>query len=444
MKIKTIIIKSLLLFGITISWLLASAQDRPVIWVHGLGEDGTTWDIYDNLFDAERQIDGRSRPYNDGSGVAAFATSVSGGITTDFPGTSGTNTTNIGIGHSLGGLAVRELDRTRTGTTRRLGGLITIGTPNDGAPIVASIRNGDVTDVMNDACERLSAGPFTAIPYVGVVVQGVSNNIICNILANEVLDGIFQNQATGPSFDDVVEGSGLLTTLNGSAPNIPAISIRGNENSPVHWRLLSSFDTGNSDDTKYVEIANLMRNIYNGFYIYHLSAAVVGGIFGFINPAAWIAAAIHAWKASQWHKGKKWFDQSESIWNGLIGCTGGFQDVTVSYTTQVVNCNCFGYTGSQPWIDCVMNMCGGSLNGCWQTVTYTTSIAVNNSSDGLFCDQTQLINGLPSGNYYEAKGVNHMEETNTTNGTTNSGNDEVADKFRGIFGDRTDIFFIPQ
>ncbi|TAK36738.1 MAG: alpha/beta hydrolase [Saprospiraceae bacterium] len=441
MKIKTTFIKSFLLFSLAISWVHAPAQDRPVIWVHGLGENGTTWNIYDNLFDAERQIDGRSRAYNDGSGVATFATGVNDGITNDFPGTSGPGTTNIGIGHSLGGLAIRELDRTRTGNNRRLGGLITIGTPNDGAPIVNSIQNGNVTNAMNNACERLSAGPFSEIPYVPVIVKAVSNNIICNILSNNLLDGIFQAQAAGPSPADAALGSPFLTTLNSAGPNIPAISIRGNENSPVHWRLLSSFDTDNEDDTKYVEIANLMRNIYNGFYIYHLSGAVVGGVFGFINPVAWVVAAIHAWKATQWHKGKKWFDQSESIWNGLIGCTGGFQDVTVTYTTQVVNCNCFGYTGSQPWIDCVMNLCGGSLNGCWQTVTYTTSIAVNNSSDGLFCDQTQLINGLPGGNYFEAKGVNHMEETNTTNGTTNNGNDEVGDKFRAIWN-RTDVFKI--
>jgi outer membrane protein assembly factor BamB len=60
---------------------------------------------------------------------------------------------------------------------------------------------------------------------------------------------------------------------------------------------------------------------------------------------------------------------------------------------MLVDCYSFGYTGSQPWIDCVMNLCGGSLNGCWQTVTFTTTITVNNSSDGLFCDQTQLIGG---------------------------------------------------
>ena len=238
MKIKTIFIESLMLICMAITLASVSAQNRPVIWVHGLGEDGTTWDIYDNLFDAERQIDGRSREYNDGAGVAAFANAVNNGITTDFPGTSGPGCINIGVGHSLGGLAIRELDRTRTGNNRRLGGLITIGTPNDGAPIVNSIQNGDVTDVMNDACERLSAGPFSEIPYVPVVVQGVSNNIICNILSNNLLDGIFQTQAAGPSPADAAVGSPFLTTLNSSSPNIPAISIRGNENSPV---LLCSF-----------------------------------------------------------------------------------------------------------------------------------------------------------------------------------------------------------
>lgn len=416
-------------------------QDRPVIWVHGLGEDGTTWDIYEDLFDEERQIAGSSRNYIDGLGVATFATSVENGMITDFPGTFGPGCTNIGIGHSLGGLAIRELDRTRIGNNRRLGGLITIGTPNRGAPIVNSIQNGIVTAVMNDACLRLSAGPLSDIPFIPVEVQGINSNVICNILSINLLDEIFQAQATGPSPADAAEDSPFLTTLNSTAPNIPAISIRGNENSPVHWRLLSSLGTDNEDDTKYVEIANLMRNIYNGFYIYHLSATVVGGVLGFINPVIWAIAARHAWKASQWHTGKKWFDQSESIWNGLIGCTGDVITTTVTYTTNV--CGCFT-TGSTQWVDCLYEECDGLIQNCYQVVSYSFSTPVNNSSDGLFCDQTQLIDGLPTGNYYEAKGVNHMEQTNTTNGTTDDGNDEVFDIFMQIFSERADVFFIPE
>ncbi|MGB4847718.1 MAG: hypothetical protein WBP41_07340 [Saprospiraceae bacterium] len=441
MKIRNIIIKAFCLVTFIFTCMTFYAQDRPVAWVHGLGEDETTWDIYDNLFHMERQMIGSSRDYSTSFGVASFATAVSSEILSVFPNTSGPATQNIGIGHSLGGLAIRELDRTRTESNRRLGGLITIGTPNDGATIVTSIRNGDVTRASQDACERLAAGPLSEVPFVGVIVQSISNDVLCDMLANDVLDGLFQDQATGLSINDVVIGSDLLTKLNSNPPNIPAISIRGNENSPVHWRILSSFDTDNEDDQKFVEIAGLMRSIYNGFYTYHLSRSIVTGILGFFNPLLWIKTVHNAWQATQWHRGKKWFDQSESIWNGLIGCTGDEQEVTVTQITGV-DCDCFGYTASPAWLECLNELCNGNINECWHTVTYTTNIIVNNSSDGLFCDQTQLIDGLPPDNYYEAKGVNHSEETNTTHGTTDDGSDVVKITFGEIW-ERIDVFGIP-
>jgi len=414
------------------------------MYVHGLGENAGTWDTYDALFDAERQHDGRSPGFTDGSGVAAMATSVSTGTNTSFPSSSGPNTLNIGIGHSMGGLAVREVDRTRTGTIQRFGAMVTVGSPNNGAQIINSIRDGSVTDAMEDACEKLSAGPLSEIPgMVGVFVSGVGNDVICSILSDELLDGIFTNAVAGPSEDDMVVGSPFLTTLNGSAPNVPAISIWGNENSPVHWRVLSSLDTDNASDTKYVEIANLMRNVYNGFYIFHLSKAIVGGFLGFWNPAAWAAAALNAWQAAQWHKGKKWFDRSEGTWNGLTGCTATEMDITITYTTSAYwsFCSCF-FTGTAEWQNCVNAYCPNGISNCLQEVSYNQTVIVNDKSDGLLCDQTQLIGGLTGGDIYEARGVNHSEETNTTNGTTDDGSDVIGDTFRLIWN-RDDIFGIP-
>jgi hypothetical protein len=271
--------------------------------------------------------------------------------------------------------------------------------------------------------------------------QGVGNDIICSILSDELLDGIFTNAGSGPSEDDMAVGSPFLTTLNANAPTVPTISIWGNENSPVHWRLLSSFSTDNSNDTKYVEIANLMRNIYNGFYISHLTQAIVGGIFGFWNPAAWAAAVLNGWQAAQWHKGKKWFDRSEGIWNGLTGCTATEMGITITYTTSAYWSFCSSFsTGSEEWQECVDFNCPNGIANCLEEVTYTQTVIVNDKSDGLLCDQTQLVGGLASGNIYEARGVNHSEETNTTNGTTDDGSDEMRKVFNSIWN-RSDIFF---
>lgn len=434
-----------LAIALVISVNVHTQNDRNVMYVHGWGEDDTTWDIYDSLFDLERQHDGRSPEFIDNSGGAMFANGVSAGVNNNFPGTTGPNTLNIGIGHSFGGLAVREVDRrVGTGGPQRFGAFITVGSPNNGAQIINSIRAGDVTDAMDDACEQLSAGPLVEpIPFVYVQAASgvVTNDVLCRLMSDLYLDGVFQDEVDGPSGDDMEVGSDFITALNNTPPNVPSISIWGNENSPVHWRLVSSMATGNDTDDRYVKVANTMETIYAVYFYYHSAQAVVGGVFGIFFPPTWVVAIYHGYQATQWNKGRKWFDQSEGIWNGLIGCTGQQQDLTVSYTTLSVDCTCYGPTGTEPWIDCVMNLCGGSLNGCYQTITTTISVTVNDKSDGLLCDQTQILDGLPAANIFEAKGVNHNEETNTTNGTTDDGSDVIGDTFREIW-DRSDIFRI--
>lgn len=415
------------------------AQDRPALWVHSLGENAQTWAIYNEIFNTERQINGLSNSYVVNQGIPAFANNIAAVISANFPGTIGVQTQNIGIGHGLGGLALRELARTRTGGNKSLQGLITVGSPNEGAPIINSIRNGRVLAATTDACVRLQAGPRSESPFRNVSVSGVPSSVLCGIMSSNFLNPLFQNQANNPSVDDIVPESSFLTTLNSNAPSIPAISIRGNENSPVHWRLLSSFISNNANDTEYVQRAMLMREYYNTSYIYNLSLAAVTGIFSFFNPVFAKFTAMHLFRAIEWNKGKKWFDQSENIWNGLIGCTGERVTRTVSFTGNV--CNGFT-TGTPQWVNCLQNQCGGMIENCIQTISYSFSILVNNSSDGLLCDQTQLIDGLPDDNYYEARGVNHMEQTNTTNGTTADGRDVMRDIFNLIWS-RTDEFATP-
>ena len=415
------------------------AQDRPVIWVHSLGENAQTWAIYNEIFNTERQINGLSNSYVVNQGIATFSNNIEATISTNFPGTIGVQTQNISIGHGLGGLALRELSRTRTGGSKSLEGLITVGSPNDGATIVNSIRTGRVVSAATDACVRLQAGPRSENPIRNVSVSGVSSSVLCGILSNNLLNPLFENQANNPSVDDIVPESSFLTTLNSDAPSIQAISIRGNENSPVHWRLLSSFNSNNENDTEYVQRAMQMRAYYNNSYIYNLSLTVATGIFSFFIPGVAALAAIHAHRAVEWNKGKKWFDQSENIWNGLIGCTGETVYHTVTFTGNV--CNGFT-TGTPQWINCLYSQCGGLIENCIQPITTTFVTFVNYSSDGLLCDQTQLIDGLPPENYYEARGVNHMEQTNTTNGTTEDGTDVMRDIFNLIWN-RTDEFATP-
>ncbi len=386
-------------------------QDRNVYWAHGLGENSTTWDAMETIFDMERQIDGRSNGYVSQSGVATATADVLGDLVSNYGQAGSRLSNNIGIGHSMGGIVSRNIDVTQTGTNRRFGGIITVGSPNDGIMLANNIANGRVGQAMNHACGEVLAGPTSEIPGVGIIINFIIPEVICDVLSDQLIDPIL-GSSLSVSGANMSVGSAVMNTINGGGSGIPQISIWGNEESPVHWRLLSSMDTDNANDTKWVTNAEDYRELYQALYISHLSASVVAGVLGFFFPPIWAGAAVEALKAVQWKRGVRWFDRSEGMWNQLMACGGDvFEQVTVTYTNQIVNCNCFGYTGSPEWVNCLNTYCGGTINGCWQTVTTTQEVVVNGQSDGFICENAQIINSTPATNHYRADGANHNEET---------------------------------
>ena len=90
-------------------------------------------------------------------------------------------------------------------------------------------------------------------------------------------------------------------------------------------------------------------------------------------------------------------------------------------------------------------VCGGGsggVAGCtYERRELVRSVTVNTSSDGFVCEGTQLFDPFEEANIYEAEGVNHSDETNTTDRQTRRGNDEMAETFREIYN-RDDVFGI--
>ena len=105
----------------------ARAQDRPVAFIHGLASTGETWQSAAEALQQQLALQGhRPNP----SWVDTFqdqAAQVQNEIG-DLP------SSTIAIGHSNGGLVSRQWSR-----MRYLDGLVTIGTPNYGAPLVDNI-----------------------------------------------------------------------------------------------------------------------------------------------------------------------------------------------------------------------------------------------------------------------------------------------------------------
>ena len=204
----------------------------------------------------------------------------------------------------------------------------------------------------------------------------------------------------------------------------PRISIFGTENSPVHYRLASSF-TGRPD-TYFPDIIRKARGVYNTFYIKNVATAIT---------------IINISKAAGWKAGRDYLDEkSEKGWSNLIGAT---RSESRTYCNETLVCDPeFYYTR------CV----GGPINpndafecnSCWQRVCTTSTERYNEPSDGLLNRSTQTgqrtvgftSNWNPNVNY-EIVGANHSEFNEHPNAQT---------RFNRIFDglDNTPRFFITR
>lgn len=245
-----------------------------------------------------------------------------------------------------------------------------------------------------------------------------------------------------------------LHTHNNNNVTMPRLSIKGWENGPVHWRVISSGLTSilngtQGMDDEYLPIRiNIFRNIYvSSRAVNNMMSSIYSYIGGFGIGANYYRriAARYNNRAVQWNRGIVWLDNSESQWNTLTGC---FQNTTTTITTQTylaATCNQQFMTGTPAWQNCIIQQCGSlNMSNCWQTTIQTFTTIVRDRSDGVVCEGSQQgLGGVCA--TLTANGVNHFEQRNTKNGTTKGGNDEMNDLFTLIWDGDVDpacSFFI--
>jgi triacylglycerol esterase/lipase EstA (alpha/beta hydrolase family) len=418
---KKTIQKIALSITFTFSLLNVIAQDRNVAWIHGLDGNANSWKHYNQIFDKERNLNSLRTTYNTDNGITYSTNKVIGSMNTRYKDNAkgANNPRNLGIGHSMGGLMLRDADRITANGTKKFGGYITVASPNYGAPIANSLLNGSVQNAAENACNKLTDGPLSQlIPVPFNFLSDLSTDVLCNIFIDNNLIQSFQGSPV--TNKDLRVGSPTIDAINDYDTNLPRISIWAEENSPVHWRMLSSQMFGN--DTDLVKIAKSVRAVYDGFYIYNKSKAVVSGVLGFFNPYIWGFTALYGYRATQWKKGRNWIDDSENIWSSLIKTTRREKQTYWALTSV------FGgvWTGDNTI---------GSLGLSWKQ--HTRFISVNYPSDGLLPQYTQELQDIPIGNRYKVQGANHTEVRNMT--TDGNGVDETKDVFDDIF-DREDWF----
>ncbi|MCK4664107.1 MAG: hypothetical protein KAT68_14665 [Bacteroidales bacterium] len=391
---KTIYKHIVFLIFLFISITKLSAQDRNVVWVHGFGDDKSSWEHYEAIFTQERQINSLRETYNTYKGIDYAAYKVINSV--NVLGSDATNPRNIAVGHSMGGLMIRDVDRL-TGTSKRFGGLITVATPNYGAPIANSLIAGSVVNAAANACNKLGAGPIAqlfSLPW-NIIGNNISTNYICKLFIENNFIQDLQNTST--TKNDLRVGSSTINKINSHNTTIPRISIWAQENSPVHWRMLSSERSEGANDTELISTVNNVRGVYNFYYTYNITRS--------INTSWWnpLLSAMYLYRANRWKKGRDWIDNSESVWNSLIKTT---RVETHTYSHWEYRCVYY-------WGDRVIDP-----NDCewkWVLVTTTQYVTVNYPSDGLLPEYTQKLKGIPGGNIYRVLGANHLEVRDMSN-----------------------------
>jgi len=189
----------------------AAAQDRPVVFIHGLASSPATWEGAAGRLQQKLAI-APVRPTVDWRASYPVQATVlySSAATKTLP----SNT--VAIGHSNGGIVAREWSRGRS-----LGGIITLGTPNRGAPMVA--RVGDwatyVFSTSNYVARVLNAfGQSSStswvlqhvtpiLPMIGDYMTAMVNNLAATFALHHAL----------PVFADMIPGSPYLQQLNSSS-----------------------------------------------------------------------------------------------------------------------------------------------------------------------------------------------------------------------------------
>lgn len=238
--------------------LLCSATSlqaqRNVHWIHGLGGDDTSWQQFADELGGQRQIPVNTRNgYQTGNGVGGMVVDIQGQI----GGTAGG--TAIGICHSMGGMAGRQLDVQNTGF---FNGLITFGSPLRGARVANNINNGVATDYVANAFHQLRKGPFRAnFPLPQIIITGL--NMIENI-DTFVGERIVQQQRddlslTTATANDLSEDSGYNQQFYGNSTATPKLIYWGNETSPIHVRLYAG--SKNTDEEATVNEFNKITSL---------------------------------------------------------------------------------------------------------------------------------------------------------------------------------------
>jgi pimeloyl-ACP methyl ester carboxylesterase len=387
---------------------LWAQTNREVIWLHGLGTNAASWQNTPQQFNTSFMINSRVRSYNSHAGVLVYSDSVRNRYAK--------NANNILIGHSMGGVVARDVlvkDRDFGG------GLISIGSPLNGAFIANSKSLGRVSAKLSQGVTYLTADPIASgIP--DLVLTFMNQNFSAQELVDNFLAGLNQElglQSMSVGERDLMVQSPYMMSMRNANLNKPHLAIWGEEYAPVSVNYATTIlnQLGITNRTK-AEMRNLLsdaESVYLGFEVYYI-------VFSLALEDAF-------YKSSLWRDGKNFLKSDmEDDWNYLIGSnrTDYYQQCW-----QEMQCDWDDYFNGGN----MQRSASGPISEC-PTITVCSSVPVriNEPSDGYidaFSQRGQLYAQRPSA-VVRALGVNHHEEQ-----THQRVRDIIRDAFDGQHGE---------
>ncbi len=438
------------------SFILIHAQesDRNAVWIHGLGGNNHSWGVYSPKFQAERRM--KSHPNSFGDGNLRVCTGhVKEGIK-DALGNEAQENRNILIGHSTGGLVARNLDRTQNNGAKEIefGGMITVHSPNQGAPLANNVASGKMFDIgvgmINQIKKPIVKDPLLAL---GEILALEAINGIPFLSLEDVLDIIFgfMGQSTKEFFEgtvmnnfgdfaeadkikDLSVGSQFLNDLNNYQSGIHRISVRGWESSNLFWRTISSLSNRPSTkplhaitDESFNKHAEILSGIYraNGYF------REIRGIVNDYNPLNLFTKSARR----NYDMANSWFTGADYIKNGIEEdykkVIGANNCEWKTYSVQVNVCqntiddierelrSLMNNPGADPeQIQTLESWLNGLLSNpdCFRMEQRNYCIPKDDRSDGIVPYDNQAF---AEADEYENRKVNHFEALNHEEMTKN-------------------------
>lgn len=335
-------------------------EDRIIFFVHGLGgqgdEDGTTgisWIQASLWSEAEYMVNSVRPDYNNTSLEAAAME-----LKADMEMYADADEDALVIAHSQGGIVARRVDEMySTGEfgfePRTFGGLVTFGTPHQGAMILNNVD--DLQAWIGEACTELSAGPVAEVVednfFLDLLLAPADyeafTNEFCSTVEEQVLPVVMDDYLAGTTSAYSV-GAEYLADLNTFDPEIPYVCLWGVENDPVLWNTIAHLFPGRepnntvtygldpfgaTNDQTAVYFADAMIGkywskyvAYNDLYNYYndlLTGFDMTTILCYLVPLcagdAWLAREDAEVLRDAYERGYDWMADANIVWEQIIG-----------------------------------------------------------------------------------------------------------------------------